>query len=253
MWRPVRDPIHCVRSISPEGGISARAVHKLATRTLKSMCARGMGIVPGRSVSSTRRGRIVCADPITHRAIAALALVPHPTHGGVAGVYIVVDAHIGLGGVCAVQAPGVLLKCALPRDGHREHQGIERRAIETLPDETAGREQRSRRFAGQSVQRFEQVRAFFPAYSTMQHEQALDPSGKNRGERLKLIRALGQNEYAASVLAGGDDIGSDALVAPGIRGQMPEDYLNPGVGRYVEWSVEKARQHRKLLWCSFGA
>jgi hypothetical protein len=55
--------------------------------------------------------------PIPHRPIAALPLVPHPQQRRVAGVDEVDDPHVGLAGVLAVQASGVLLQRALPGNG----------------------------------------------------------------------------------------------------------------------------------------
>ncbi len=55
-------------------------------------------------------------DPVPHGPVAALALVPHPQQGRMAGVHEVDDPQVGLAGVFPMQTPGVLLECALLQD-----------------------------------------------------------------------------------------------------------------------------------------
>lgn len=56
-------------------------------------------------------------------------------------VHKVDDPHVALAHVLTVQTPGVLLQCALPGNGHGEHQSIERRMVEAFADQLAGRQQ----------------------------------------------------------------------------------------------------------------
>jgi hypothetical protein len=48
----------------------------------------------------------------------------------------------------AVQPASILLQSTFPRHRHRQHQGIQRWMVESLPDQLAGREQYARRFRG---------------------------------------------------------------------------------------------------------
>lgn len=52
--------------------------------------------------------------PIAHRPVSALAFFPHPQQCRVTGINEVDDAHIGFGGVLAVQSARVLLQRSFP-------------------------------------------------------------------------------------------------------------------------------------------
>ena len=79
-------------------------------------------------------GGVRLLDPIPHGFVSTLSLVPHPQQYRVAGVDEVDDPHVGLGGMLTVKSAGVLLQRTLPRHGHRQHQGVERRMVETFPN-----------------------------------------------------------------------------------------------------------------------
>jgi len=53
-------------------------------------------------------------------------------------VRVVVDDHLGLALVIAVQATDVLCQCPLPGDRHRQKQSVETRIVEALAQVTAG-------------------------------------------------------------------------------------------------------------------
>lgn len=55
---------------------------------------------------------------VSHRAVAALAFLPHSEQCGMAGVDKIDDPNVRLGGVLSMQAAGVLLQCAFPGDRH---------------------------------------------------------------------------------------------------------------------------------------
>ena len=59
-------------------------------------------------------------DAVPHRAVAALAFLPHSEQCGMAGVDEIDDANVGLVGVFPMQTAGVLLQGALP--GYRHGQ-----------------------------------------------------------------------------------------------------------------------------------
>jgi hypothetical protein len=59
-------------------------------------------------------------DAVSHRAVAALAFIPHSEQCGMAGVDEIDDANVSLVGVFPMQAAGVLLQCAFP--GYRHGQ-----------------------------------------------------------------------------------------------------------------------------------
>ena len=90
-------------------------------------------------------------NTVTHCPIAALPFIPHPQQRRVCGVHKVDDADIGFAGVFAVEPSGILLQGSFPRDRHCQHQGVERRMVESLADQFAGRQQNARRIRRQSV------------------------------------------------------------------------------------------------------
>ncbi len=55
-----------------------------------------------------------------------------------AGVHEIDDPNVGLSGVLAMQAPGVLLQRPPPGHRHREHQGVERWMVEAFANQLAG-------------------------------------------------------------------------------------------------------------------
>lgn len=91
-------------------------------------------------------------DPISHRPISTLPFVPHPQQRWVAGVHEIDDPQVGLAGVLAVQASGVLLQSAFPGNWHGQYQRIEWRVIEAFSDEFARGQLDARRVGRQSFQ-----------------------------------------------------------------------------------------------------
>ena len=75
------------------------------------------------------------------------------------GVDKVDDPHVGLAGVLPVQAPGILLQRAFPRDWHGQHQRIERRVIEAFANQFACRKKNARRIGRQGIQVSNQPRS----------------------------------------------------------------------------------------------
>lgn len=68
-----------------------------------------------------------------------------------ASVNEVNDPYISLAGVFPVQAARVLLQRTFPRNRHGQHQGIQRRMIETFPDELPGGQQDAWRLRRQRI------------------------------------------------------------------------------------------------------
>jgi hypothetical protein len=69
-----------------------------------------------------------------------------------AGVHEVDDSNIGFAGVFAVQAAGVLLQRAFPRNRHGQHQGVQWRVIKTFANQLAGGQQDARRLRRQQIE-----------------------------------------------------------------------------------------------------
>jgi len=90
------------------------------------------------------------ANQITHCAVATPALVPHPSQGWMGGIHEVNYPHIKLRRMLTVETPGVLLQGSLPRHRHRQNQGVQRRMVEALTYQLAGRKQYARSFRWQS-------------------------------------------------------------------------------------------------------
>jgi hypothetical protein len=78
-------------------------------------------------------------DPISHRPIAVLPLLPHAHQRRVAGVHEIDDPNVILVDVVPMQPTGVLLQRSLLRDRHREDKRVERRMVEALAHQLARR------------------------------------------------------------------------------------------------------------------
>ena len=53
-------------------------------------------------------------NSVSHRPVSTLAFFPHPQQRRVTGIDEIDDAYIGLGGVLAMEAAGILLQGSLP-------------------------------------------------------------------------------------------------------------------------------------------
>lgn len=84
------------------------------------------------SVSKSAGFLRVFHNPVAHCSVVALPFVPHPQQSRVACIHEIDDAHVGLGGEFTVEAAGILLRGSLPRDQHRQYQGVEDGVVKPL-------------------------------------------------------------------------------------------------------------------------
>jgi hypothetical protein len=133
--------------------------------------------------------------------------------------------------VLAVQAPGVLLQRALPGHRHREHQRVERRVIETFADQLAGGQQDARRIGRKRVLTWHQCRPLLPGHSAVQDERCGHKAVEFQLDGVEVFGAFGQNQHLAALFDSITDLGGDGRSSGLIRGEMPEDVLDAGVGR----------------------
>ena len=82
---------------------------------------------------------------IAKTAITRSAFSGHARKNRLATIDIVVDHHLDLVGMQTMQPSGILGKCSLPRNRHRQYQGIEWRVIEAFSYQFAGGKQDARR------------------------------------------------------------------------------------------------------------
>jgi len=79
-------------------------------------------------------------------------------------------SNIALVDLLAVQSSGVLLEGALPGNRHGQYRGVERRMIETFPDQLACGKQDTGSVGRQSLKIVYQLRAMFFGHSSVQRE-----------------------------------------------------------------------------------
>lgn len=94
------------------------------------------------------------------------------------GVDEVDDAHTLFSCLFAVQATGILLQRALPRDRHRQHEGVEWRVIEAFADQPAAGQQHAWSIGIQCVQGGDHARALLLRLTPVQKKQGLDTIGQ---------------------------------------------------------------------------
>jgi hypothetical protein len=134
--------------------------------------------------------------------------------------------------VLAVQAAGVLLEGALPRDRHRQDQSVERRVVESLANQLAGGQQDARRVWRQRFQCRQHGRALLLRRTALQRDQVLDQPAQGRIDCGEMLRALGQDQNLPPLQIGVDDLPDDAGRTSVIDRQCPEDLLDSGVGMH---------------------
>jgi hypothetical protein len=147
------------------------------------------------------------------------------------GINEVNDPHVRLVGVLAMQATGVLLQRAFPRNRHRQHQCVERRMVEPFANQFARGQQDPRYIWCKPFERRQVSRTLLLRRSALQRDQVLNMRTQGRIERGEMLRALGQDQDLPSQPIGVDDFRDDAGRASVIGCQRAEDLLDARIGR----------------------
>jgi hypothetical protein len=176
------------------------------------------------------------ANRVAHRPVATLALVPHANQGWVTGVDEVDDPHIGLAGVLSMQPASVLLQRSLPRDGHRQDQGIEGRMVESFADELAGGEQNTRRIGWQRIEFFDERGALLPGHPSVKNETWRRLCTQCHLDGVEVLGALGQDQQLAALIECFADFCGDRRCPRPIVREVPKHLLNARLRRQIDSS-----------------
>lgn len=181
------------------------------------------------------------AEPVSHGPVSTLALVPHSQQRRVTRVHEIDDPHIGLGGMFAVQTASVLLKRALPRNRHGQHQGIERWMVETFTDQFSGSEQYPRRIGWQRFEFRDQCGTPLLRHPPMQDERGRHFAIQGGQDRIQMLGALGQHKHLPALAVCVPDFCGNRRRPLRIAGKVAEHILNARLLRHINPFAQQAR------------
>ena len=140
------------------------------------------------------------ASCVADGAIRSEALLEQPQEHRNLPVDVVVDPNLGLCRMRPVKASAVLDERALPRDRHREEEGVETGVVEALADvatrredEALGRVQNRGKLIGGAT-------LLLGGHSALQHEEVAHESAEVHGKVLEVIFPLREEDGRSSLL-----------------------------------------------------
>ncbi|EDT37587.1 hypothetical protein BamMEX5DRAFT_6633 [Burkholderia ambifaria MEX-5] len=162
-------------------------------------------------------------------------------------VHVIEHPHAGFARMLAVKPAGVLLQGAFPRDRHSQYQRIQRRVVETFPDQPASREHDTGRVTGQRIKGYQLGGARLSAEPSVQHEQRLHRVFQHLLQAIEMVRPLGEYQHVTPLFVLFTDGRRDHLRARCVLGEMCKHRLDRRVVCDVHRSIESLREDLKQL------
>jgi hypothetical protein len=114
----------------------------------------------------------------------------------------------------AVEATGVLHERALPRDRHREEQGVEPTVVEAFPN-VATRCEHEPLFVAPLLRTHRAKRTvFLRRHASLEDDHVADVASQLRSEVLEVVASFGQQDRRPASLDRFQDVVEDHLVSP---------------------------------------
>ena len=144
------------------------------------------------------------------------------------------DPHIGFAGVLPVQPARVLLQGALPRHWHGQHQGVQRRMVESFADQFSGGQKDARRIGWQRVQFVDEDGSLLLRHPPMQHQRRPCQCGQGPVDGVEVLSALGEHQHFTALRERRCCLRGDGFGAGQVVGEMPEHVLNSRCSRQID-------------------